>query len=495
MKISSNPKVQKLNILVELRPALDGYAGIPQETRLLFSSLAGDKNLNVEGLIQSTMYFLPKTPKHMDPGIESHVYINANSKLILAIERINNTFKLNDFLKRRWIELKHVIKSPNSNIIISTQFNPKGFEDFVWRKFFSKSLPPSLFQCVTSRQMQVISIPWSVLHMIGLWTKRFFGSSQYPKISISEIDIFIAQTPYPGKLINNTKLVVRYHDAVPIFLPHTIGNMDKHQANHYEALKSNVADGAYFACVSDSSRKDLLRIFPEVESRAVTIENMVSHHYFIESSNTDYAKRIIQNRQSSSLASQLADFGIESKYVLMVSTIEPRKNHELLLNAWESLKIQHKVHIKLVLVGNLGWGSEELLKRMRPWIESGSLILLSGVPADELRVLYRNASLVICPSVAEGFDYSGIEAICSGAIVLASDIAVHKEIYGVAAEYFATYDSNDLMKKINELLSDESSVIGKRAEKFDAGRAISYKYKPDFLLPRWKALINQIVAD
>jgi glycosyltransferase involved in cell wall biosynthesis len=255
-----------------------------------------------------------------------------------------------------------------------------------------------------------------------------------------------------------------------------------------------VANGAYFACVSESSRKDLLRIFPEAECRAVTIENIASHHYFIESSNADYAKRIIQNRNSNPLAGQLPEIIIESNYVLMVSTIEPRKNHEVLLNAWEHLKIKHKSNFKLVLVGSLGWNSEEFLKRISPWIASGSLTLLSGVPADELRVLYRNAALVICPSVAEGFDYSGVEAMCSGGVVLASDIAVHREIYADAAEYFNTYDVLDLESKLHFLLSKDEASLAYVQELKLKGMQHSQKFRPDHIMPKWRTFLASIIA-
>jgi glycosyltransferase involved in cell wall biosynthesis len=493
--------VRKLNILVELRPALDGYAGIPQESRLLFSGLADNQDLNIEGLIQSSMEFLPVTPSKLNSDKANHVYIDAYSKLILAIEKNNNAFKLKDYLKRRWAALKLTITSvalPNKNIIVPIKFNPKGFEDFVWRKFFSKTLPPSLFARVTSRHMQIISIPWGVFHMIGLWTKRFLGHSRYPNVAMSETDIFIAQTPFPGKLINDTKLVIRYHDAVPIFLPHTIGNMVKHQANHYEALKANVEAGAYFACVSETTRSVLLEIFPELAQRAVTIENMLSHHFFpvIEES-PEHVSQIISSRcrsTNSNLNNTKILFNKSDKYLLMVSTIEPRKNHEILLDAWECLKIEYQSDAKLVLVGNPGWNSEALLERMSPWIASGDLILLSGVPADELRVLYRNAALTVCPSVAEGFDYSGVESMSSGGIVIASDIKVHREIYKDAAEYFSTYDSKSLVDKLRILLSDDQETTLLKSDLRRKGLMVSERYTARIIMPKWTDFLNRIMS-
>jgi hypothetical protein len=69
--------------------------------------------------------------------------------------------------------------------------------------------------------------------------------------------------------------VVRYHDAVPLLMPHTIKNRAGTVPSHYHALRRNVRDGAWFACVSEATRADLLSVLPEAEPRTVTIPNMV----------------------------------------------------------------------------------------------------------------------------------------------------------------------------------------------------------------------------
>ena len=62
-------------------------------------------------------------------------------------------------------------------------------------------------------------------------------------------------------------------------------------------------------------------------------------------------------------------------YLLTVSTIEPRKNHALLTTAWERLKYHRMPGLKLVIVGNLGWGHEPILDVFRPWVERGISVI------------------------------------------------------------------------------------------------------------------------
>jgi len=205
----------------------------------------------------------------------------------------------------------------------------------------------------------------------------------YVTLDTEGVDIFIAQTPYPAKVSPQTAFVVRYHDALPLFMPHTISDKALHQATHFYALMSNVKSGAHFACVSEATRSDLLKVFPDVGERAVTIHNMVSHHYYLdESSPAERIPGIIRSRlyggdpdakdlglmpkflslreQESFYRRNLQADGF--RYLIVVSTIEPRKNHSRLIAAWEVLKAELDPKLKLVVVGTLGWDYKELIK-------------------------------------------------------------------------------------------------------------------------------------
>src|SRR2546421_3030322 len=162
-------------------------------------------------------------------------------------------------------------------------FRGKHFEDFIWRTLFAKSLPAADFELVTGAQQMICRAPWHSMHMAGLNSLTFRRTAKYPRLRTRGVDIFIAQTPYPGRVLRGTSLIVRYHDALPVFMPHTIPDKSLHQATHFHALAANVRAGARFACVSQATRNDLLRVFPKAEQQAEVIPNMVSHHYFNES--------------------------------------------------------------------------------------------------------------------------------------------------------------------------------------------------------------------
>lgn len=504
-----------IKVLVELRPALDGHAGIPQETRLLFGALSTQEDIDLEGLLQTSFTFLPAGIDETTRSLSQHEKVNRFSRVVISLsEKAGKKKIINELVKyfqRRfsaayWI-LINILKISGKKIKV-TEFLPQGFEDFIWRRLFEKTLSAGDFDAVTKKRLRISSVPWGVMQMVGMWSSRLLGKASFPVFNLEHFNVFIAQTPFPGKVAGKTRLIVRYHDAVPMFLPHTIGHQEKHQANHYQGLLNNVLDGAYFACVSNATRYDLLRLFPELADRAVTIPNMASHHYYEEPAQQEFAMSIIRSRVNADDKTLLPAFGELDeqeefyrkklfdqpiRYLLMVSTLEPRKNHDALIDAWHNIHGQYDPQLKLILVGGKGWGSDKLIKRIKPWIDQGELFVLSNVPASELRVLYRNALATVCPSFAEGFDYSGIEAMQSAGLVVASEIPVHREVYSDAAFYFNPYDSNDLVNVLHRTLySEEKESIA--SSLLMNGRLVSRCYSRETIIPKWQELLARVTA-
>ena len=485
-----------MRVLLELRPALGGHAGIPQETRLLFRGLGRIDGVSIDGLLQSSNRILSAGLPPQQRGWRMDRRINRLSRVVLSLHGSSRE----GVLRRAMSRFEMVIK-PSQMLLGSMlgrplpmgHFEATHFRDFVWRSMFAKTLPPEDFDAITSGSFRVLRLPWSALHATGLLTARL-GVPVYPRLDTRGYAVMVAETPYPGRVMPGTSLVVRYHDAIPLLMPHTISNRSHHQAFHYHALKRNVADGAWFACVSDATRKDLLAVFPEVAERAVTIPNMVSHHYHEEDRPARLVPEIVGMRRSRlgnpDVRRHWAEDGVDRPYLLMVSTLEPRKNHLGLLAAWEQLRIELQTDLQLVLVGELGWEHEPILGRLRPWIERGCLHLLEDVPAAELRLLYRHAAATVCPSFGEGFDFSGVEAMRCGGVVAASDIAAHRDIYEDACEYFSPYASGQMVAALKGLIDPHSQERRQALQR--RGAEVSARYLPERILPAWQDFLHRI---
>ena len=141
-------------------------------------------------------------------------------------------------------------------------------------------------------------------------------------------------------------------------------------------------------------------------------------------------------------------------YFVVVGTIEPRKNHLLLLQVWRDLvRAGTRPMPHLYIVGMRGWENENVLdlldrcEAIRPYvIEHGQL-------ADpELRRLVIGARAVLFPSFAEGFGLPLLEALHLGTPVIASDLVVFREVAGKAPRYVSPLDGLGWRRAIMECL-------------------------------------------
>lgn len=152
----------------------------------------------------------------------------------------------------------------------------------------------------------------------------------------------------------------------------------------------------------------------------------------------------------------------KGKYVLMVGTIEPRKNHKYILKAFD--EILFSCGINLVFAGRIGWHVEELVEYINAHQELNKRLFFANDLTDaEITYLYENCMLVAFPSFNEGFGLPIIEAFDKGAVVLAADIPVLREVGQDYCRYFSLEDIHsfaDLVK--NYLESPEQYTEDKK---------------------------------
>jgi glycosyltransferase involved in cell wall biosynthesis len=137
---------------------------------------------------------------------------------------------------------------------------------------------------------------------------------------------------------------------------------------------------------------------------------------------------------------------------LMVGTLEPRKGHSEILDAFESLWLGGS-DINLILVGKRGWMVDSLADRLSTHRELGHrLFWLEGISDEYLGQLYGLSSCLIAASYGEGFGLPLIEAAQHGLPIIARDIPVFREVAGDHAFYFASHKASDLALGIQEWL-------------------------------------------
>lgn len=164
---------------------------------------------------------------------------------------------------------------------------------------------------------------------------------------------------------------------------------------------------------------------------------------------------------------------------LMVSTIEPRKNHAYLLDAFELLWAQGS-NARLCIIGKIGWKCEALVERIKrhpQWDKR--LFMFNRINDKSLEFAYANARALVFPSYVEGFGLPLVEAMQRGLPAMASDIPVFREIGGEFMAYFNLDDPQTLADRVTQF---ESS------DEFPASRSVA-----DWQWIGWREASQQLV--
>ncbi|UOA09541.1 glycosyltransferase family 1 protein [Methylobacter sp. S3L5C] len=142
-------------------------------------------------------------------------------------------------------------------------------------------------------------------------------------------------------------------------------------------------------------------------------------------------------------------------YSLYVGTIEPRKNLDVLLDAYTLLPPSVRQQWPLVLIGYHGWRSEHLHARIKAAVSEGWVHYLGFVDTDELPLIYAGARVFVFPSLYEGFGLPVLEAMASGIPVVCSNASTLPEVAGDAAAMCEPQDVEALSNLIVMGLEDE----------------------------------------
>ncbi len=173
---------------------------------------------------------------------------------------------------------------------------------------------------------------------------------------------------------------------------------------------------------------------------------------------------------------------------LTISAFDPRKNHEYLLDAFDSMW-QRGSDVDLVLVGRLGSRCKSTVNRVLSHPELGrKLHLFSDLDDAELQYCYRNAGGVVFPSIVEGFGLPIVEALWFGQKTFASDTKIHREVGQNDCTYFGLDDPQHLVAQIEQW--EQAKAAGARPPA-SGRRLTSWRQCTEQVLDFCGLLLNQ----
>lgn len=166
---------------------------------------------------------------------------------------------------------------------------------------------------------------------------------------------------------------------------------------------------------------------------------------------------VIERRDPETVTdAELETAGVDppGRYLLTLSTLEPRKNLAGLIRALDILRADPAfADVKLMVAGGKGWKYQEVFDLVEDLGMTEAVRFLGYVPDEALPVLFARCSAYVCPSITEGFGMPVLEAMLAGAPVVASNGGAIPEVAGDLARYFDPLSPPDMARAIAEELS------------------------------------------
>ena len=258
------------------------------------------------------------------------------------------------------------------------------------------------------------------------------------------------------KTLEAGKSVVLVHDVIPLTHPEFQRDGTVQSFAKKMSLVSRYADGVI--CNSNETRKAVEANFERMP------DAVVAHLGVAPPSVTETPPRV------------------PDPYVITIGTIEPRKNHALLLDVWETWAEDTRLP-HLVICGPRGWKSEATLARL-------DALKASGVPISEFNdlsdadmfALVKNANAALFPSLVEGFGLPQIEAAQLEVPLICGDLAIYRETLGDFPVYVDVSDPYSWAQAIGQVLRQDNA---------DRGRA-GLPEKP-YRAPTWESHFNLVL--
>ncbi len=482
MPPASMPRAKRARVLVDLSHAADAYVGVAQDLRLIFAMLAGLDHVQLAGLLMPTCrHDLPR----VRPGRPDEAALTA--AVLHCMERNWKTPPRRPFPLSALQSLQLVRQIARGTHQMVPVADP-GQLDALWRVLFAKTLAPD-FRALM-RQQAYFATDLSVSSIIDRVGHLSFGLPK--RLAVQNFDAVLFCMPRPVRLPPGVRQIVRFHDAVPVTDTDTVMGWKIGMA--HSRLVRRCAPDAIFVCNSPQSRDQLGHHDPTRAERAVVIPCALAPR-LPPSAGVEPALVAARYAKFRALGAEAPPAGWNPpepgvRYVLSVSTLEPRKNFPGLVRAFERVVARGDPSLRLVIVGSSGWREEMALGEMRAGLATGRILHLQNVPPEELQALMRGASCFAFPSFNEGFGYSPLEAMQAGAPCVVSDIPVFRWIFGDAAIYADPYDAESIAHGIERLTGADSAplvhTLRSRAE------PVLARFRPDTIRESWDALLETL---
>lgn len=291
--------------------------------------------------------------------------------------------------------------------------------------------PPSLPANIPQKSVQWGYKPWRMAVLLGQW-----GHIGFNRL-VPDADLFHS-TEHLLMPLRGVPTVLTIHDLIPQLFPAYHKKLNYWYLNMAMPLYCRRAEA--IVAVSQATRQDIVTHFGIDPAKIHVVHEAPASHFRPVS-----PARVTQVKQT---------YSLPDRYLVHLSTIEPRKNLNRLLDALQALR-SFFPNLSLVLAGGKGWLYDDFFAKIEADGLQDAVKVLGWVPDEDLPAVLAGAALGVQPSLYEGFGLPILEQMASGQVVAASHTGPHPEIGGEAAAYFDPRNVEEMTAVIHRLLNDK----------------------------------------
>lgn len=266
----------------------------------------------------------------------------------------------------------------------------------------------------------------------------------YKYLKQDKIDVFWGTNCCVPMKKGKTKYVLTIHDLALIKMS-DVGTL-KNVIIQKILMKKSVKKADKIISISESTKNDIVDILHTNKDKIEVVYpggKKVNDYNLTEKQEEEIEKKYNLKKH---------------KFLFFLSTIEPRKNIDTLIKAFEIIKNQENSDLRLILAGGLGWKYENTLKLIEESKYKDDIILTGYITEEEKKYFFDNAICFVYPSLYEGFGIPVLEALSLKQIVVTTNVSSIPEVGGDAAFYYDNVlDYNNLANTIQKVikLTDE----------------------------------------
>lgn len=269
------------------------------------------------------------------------------------------------------------------------------------------------------------------------------SSLAYPKLdkAVGKTDIFWSPHINFTRISKDTKHLLTIHDLSFLRYPEFF-NRRKNLWHKALRVKKLANEASMIVAVSENTRQDVIELLGVAKEKVKTIYSGVNP--VVSLPNTEEAQRFIRRNN------------LNSRFILYLGTIEPRKNLAGLIYAYNRFRDENikLVDVQLVLAGAKGWRHRDIFRAWENSPYRNDIKFLGYVSAAEKELLYQRAEVFIYPSYYEGFGLPVLEAMDRGLAVITSNISSVPEVAANAALILNPYDINEIAKAMELMINN-----------------------------------------